>query len=46
MYRVSDAVSGFTLTEHVRVEWVRPGEFNGYIIYPDYRECLRAVTGL
>lgn len=35
----------FALTEHVRVGWVRPGEFNGYDIYPDFRTCLRAVTG-
>ncbi len=42
-----DGVEGvFTLTEHERMEWVDPGELDGYNIYPDFRECLRALTGV
>ena len=42
----SAEVSGeFTLSEHERVEWVHPSEFDDYTIYPDWREALRTVTG-
>ncbi len=40
-------VSGeFTLSEHERIEWVHPSEFDNYTIYPNWREALRAVTGV
>ncbi len=38
-------VGEIVLTEHERMRWVSPGEFDKYNIYPDFRECLRAVTG-
>jgi len=39
-------VSGvFRLGEHFRVAWGDPGEFDVYVIYPAWREALRAVTG-
>jgi len=45
-FRVEDVVGKIVLTEHERMEWVDPSEFDGYDIYPDFRECLRAVTGV
>ena len=41
-----EASGEFTLTEHERVEWVHPSEFDNYTIYPHWREALRAVTGV
>ncbi len=46
VFRLDEMVGEFVLTEHVRVEWIEPGMFDEYNIYPNYRRCLRVVTGV
>lgn len=36
----------FTLGEHERVEWVHPSRFDEFDIYFEWRNALRAVTGV
>lgn len=45
VYNVKEITGDIVLTEHEKIEWIHPNQFNDYDIYPFWRESLRVITG-
>lgn len=44
VYLVEEIIGNIVLSEHDRIEWVHPSDFDKYDIWTYYRKCLQILT--